>query len=585
VAITSNAMAHRGKHSCGHPPSYVCCSGDETVEFRVVVLIETRNHVDFSNLPRIRLTNFVMFEFDIFGEFTENNHHHHHGHHHHQHDQELKPHTHVAYHHVEAACAEDVEKLCSPNLDVLSLPHPSSGDLFLDWVIFAPPSDRIPPELEDFPVFMNRLFDSVFEPRSVDVSTLWFEDAEQNEPHMVIDSAVSRLAMNKQPEEIPLLAHQLQKYGEGLLHDAEVHGELHQRMARRLTELDPMTIRQHAALPFGCPKNRCLREAFADHKVSNECARSLEVLDRTFVMENDLDRRQEIFFGMMWIYIAALAVMMILVARNLRANRGRRRLKQKILLAVYSNPTIRKQVEDELGESVGDLPPLSYYVMRLISAGGRDLKRRLRCIRRIHAVFLACSMALVFVAPFWVLPMCIMVTLVRVAQLCFVNSELEAEDCTCCCCAASPGMAKAGLLTKEQACCGCCQGTGICSPKCASCCGTAGCCSCCCASCCDGKCCCGPSHMKKVEEDCTCCCCGATSSLAKDGMLDAEQICCGCCKGTGKCSAACASCCGSGCSCNGKDCCCCDDSMESLGSDHVVSVKTTVYEGVPLQIV
>jgi hypothetical protein len=402
---------------------------------------------------------------------------------------------------------------------------------------------------------------------------------------MVIDSAVSRLAMNKQPEEIPLLAHQLQLFGEGLLRDAEMHEERRLTMARRLTEMDPVTIQRHVSMPFGCPKNRCLREALADHKLSNECARSIEVLDRTSVMENDLDRRQGIFMGMTWIYIASLALLMIVVAQNYRAGRGRRRLKQKILLAVYSNPAIRKQVEDELGESVGDIPPLSYHVMRMISAGGQDLKRRMRCIRRVHGVFLACSMTLVFVAPFWVLPICITVTLVRVAQLCCVNSELETGDCMCCCCAASPGMAKAGLLNEEQACCDCCRGTGICSQKCADCCGSAGCCCCCCSSCCNGECCCGPSEMKKVQEDCTCCCCAATSSLAKKGMLSAEQECCGCCKGTGECSTACASCCGSGCCCNGKDCCCCDDYLKGRGSKHVVLAKTAIYEGVPMQVV
>ncbi|KAG7364709.1 hypothetical protein IV203_037911 [Nitzschia inconspicua] len=480
-------------------------------------------------------------------------------HHYHRHHDHLKPHTHVAYHHVESACAEDVELLCSPEPDMLfSLPHPSSGDPFLDWVLFAPPSDHPPPELQDFPVFMNRLFDSVLEPRSPQISILWFEQAEKEEPHMVIDSAVSRLATDMQPEEIPLLAHQLQHFGQEILRDVEIHDERHRRMARRLTEMDSGKVQLHASLPYGCSKNRCLREAFAEHKVSNECARSMEILERTFSLENELDRRQEIFIVMMWIYIAALASLMLLVGRNYQARRGRRRLKQKIILAVYSNPAIRKQVEEELGESVGDVPPLSYHVMRMITAGGSELKRRLRCVRRIHAFFLVGLMTLVFVAPFWVLPICILVTMVRVAQIGCINDELEAEDCASCCCAASPGMAKAGLLTEEQACCGCCKGTGICSQQCASCCVSAGCCSCCCSSCCNGKCCCAPSQMKYIEEDCTCCCCGASASMAKAGLLTDKQACCNCCKGTGKCSAACASCCGNGCDCNGSDCCCCD---------------------------
>jgi hypothetical protein len=503
----------------------------------------------------------------------------------------LKPHTHVAYHHVESACAADVENMCSPKQDVLALPHPSSGDPFLDWVLFSPPFAPPPPEVEDLSLFMNRVFDSVFEPRyAPQISVVWFQEAVAEEPDMVIDSAVARLAADKQPEEIPELAHQLQHFGQGLLHDAQVHGERH-RMARRLTEMDPMTIQHYVALPFGCSKNRCLREAFEKHQVSRECAHSIHVLERTFVLENELDRRQGIFIGMMWIYIGALALLMMLVARNYRARRGRRRLKQKILLAVYGNPAIRKQVEDELEESIGEVPPLSYHVMRLLSAGGKDLKRRMRCLRQFHAILLICLMALVFVAPFWVLPICIVVTLVRVAQLCFVNSELEAEDCTCCCCAASPGMAQAGILSEEQACCACCKGTGICSPKCASCCGSAGCCSCCCSSCCEGKCCCAPTQPKMAEDDCTCCCCDASPSLAKAGLLTDEQACCGCCKGTGKCSDSCAACCGGGgsgcccgccCSCCSSGCCC---QMKGYESEHVVTSKVLIYEGIPLQVV
>ena len=514
----------------------------------------------------------------------------------------MKPHTHVAYHHVESACAADVETLCSPKDAFLSMakPHPTSGDPFLDWVLFAPASDPPPQEVQDVQMFMDRVMESILQPPSPPVPVFWVQHVVFEEP-TVVDAAVSRLAADKEPEEIPQLAHQLQKYGEGLLHDTDAaasnNGERH-HMARRLMEMNTKTIQNHVSLPFGCARNRCLREAYESHRVSRECAHSMHVLEKTFVLENELDRRQGVFLGMMWLYICALALLMVLVARNYRARRGRRRLKQKILLAVYSNPAIRKQVEDELGESVGDVPPLSYHVMRLITAGGQDLKRRLRCVRRVHALFLTFLMLLVFAAPFWVLPICIMVTLVRVAQLCCVNNDLEAEDCSCCCCAASPGMARAGLLTAEQECCNCCRGTGICSPKCASCCGSAGCCSCCCSSCCAGKCCCAPTNKVNVKDDCTCCCCGATTSMAKAGLLTDEQACCGCCKGTGKCSDACAACCGGGGSCccgGGSGCCCgcccsCCSSgdccqKKGRGKKHVVSARKVVYEGVPLQVV
>jgi len=334
--------------------------------------------------------------------------------------------------------------------------------------------------------------------------------------------------------------------------------------------------------------------------------------------------------ALMWVYIAALCVLLLQLARRMRSQRSKRHLRMRILQAVYNNDEIKRQVEDDLGHSVGNVPPLPLHALSLIGRGGDDLKQALRCMRRVHMVILVVMLVLIFVAPFWVLPFCIVVSIVRVAELCLLpNNTVESEcaccccgatsgnadyvlmqddeccacckgtgvcspscadccgpksldnscetrccskgmvvqDCTCCCCGASPSQARDGTLTVEQACCNCCQGTGVCCAECASCCGNGGCCS-------------NKKGTSETSGDCCCCCCcGATPSQARDGTLTVEQACCNCCKGTGTCSPACASCCGGG-----------DDNVQRCapkgrGQKHVVPVRNEVYCGVPLQVV
>jgi len=562
-----------------------------------------------------------------------------------EHEADLKnlPHTHVMFHHVETACAADVKKFCEATPAPVALPA-TTGDPFLDWLFIpmAPP----PPDIRDLTRMMDRIFDPVFIQPSRDYVTLFWVEEPQHAPQFLIDSVAAKAAEQRQAEEIPQLVHDLQKYGNDLLsmHDQD---SFEHSMARRLTEIDATTIQHHLHLPFGSAKNLCLRKAFADGSLSPECKSSIQEMESTFVLESQLGHRQGLFLGMMWVYIGTLCILLFQLARKMQSQRAKRQLRMRILQAVYSNPEIKRQVEDDLGQSVGFVPPISVHALTLLGPGKKDLKEALRCIRRVHMIVFALLLTLIIVAPFWVLPICIVISVLRVVELCFIPNNSGDGECECCCCGATTIDAENGTLTEEQQCCNCCKGTGVCTPTCADCCGPKSrcsdscglvtesccmnkdkdvnecnccccgatssqfrdgtltadqvCCNCCkgtgvctptCADCCGtGGCCCKSTtagntkeNTKTLVEECTCCCCGSTPSMARDGNLTTDQVCCNCCKGTGVCSASCASCCGNGCCCGGgEEQQACH--MKGRGQKHVVSVRNKVYCGVPLQVV
>jgi hypothetical protein len=478
---------------------------------------------------------------------------------------------------------------------------------------------------------MDRLFDPLFfEPSRDFVTVFWIEEPHQA-PQFLIDSVAAKAAQARQPEEIPQLANDLQKYGNELLlrHD---ENSFQYRMARRLTELDATTIQNNVNLPFGYTKNRCLRQALANGKLSRGCAASIQEMQKTYTLESQLEKRQDVFMALMWVYIAALSVLLLQLARRMRSQRSKRHLRMRILQAVYNNHEIKRQVEDDLGHSVGNDPPLSLHALSLIGRGGEDLKDALRCMKRVHMVMLVVMVVLILVAPFWVLPFCIVVSIVRVVELCLLPNNTVESECACCCCGATSGNADYVLLQDDE-CCACCKGTGVCSPSCADCCGPKSldnscetrccskgmvtqecnccccgaspsqardgtltveqcCCNCCkgtgvccaaCAACCGkGGCCSSKEGTCETSNDCTCCCCGATPSQVHDGTLTMDQVCCSCCKGTGSCSAACAACCGNDCCSSSKegicetsdDCtCCCCGATPSQAHDGILTVE------------
>jgi len=244
----------------------------------------------------------------------------------------LKPHTHIAYHHVENACAADVEKICDEAILF-------SGDPFFNWVF----SSSTTPEIYDLNHFIDQMFDSVLVSSASQSSASFFYGVDPT--LIIVDLGVARLAAEKQPEEIPQLAHQLQTYGATMLHNLE-DGSEQFRMARRLTEMDTKTINYHVQLPFG-PKNCCLRNAFEQQRVSPECAISISSLEKTFVFEDKLSRRQEAFASMMWIYVTTLTVLTIMLALRVR-----KQDEAEVDESIDSNNHVEEGVYYALGDNV-----------------------------------------------------------------------------------------------------------------------------------------------------------------------------------------------------------------------------------------
>jgi hypothetical protein len=345
---------------------------------------------------------------------------------HHGHEEAFhnRPHSHVMFHHVESACAADVEKFC----DVQGGASPqSTGDPFLDWIFlpFAPP----PPEIRDLGMILDRLFDPRFLEPSLEHVTFFFVEQPHHEaPHFLIDSAAAKVAKEREPEEIPQLAHDLQRYGNNMLKQFDEDSSFHYKMARRLSEMDAKTIQHHVKLPFGCAKNQCLRRALVEGKLSKECQSNIERLEATFILEAQLEQRQALFYGMMLVYLCTLVILAIMVHRKMGSLRSNRRLGEQILHAVYNNPATRRQVELDLGHSVGTVPPV---LRRAFDPNCRE--RGFGFVKRAKAAVFLVLIALLIFAPFWVLPVCIMLSVLRVIRLCRLPTQ--SSDCTygCCC--------------------------------------------------------------------------------------------------------------------------------------------------------
>ena len=498
----------------------------------------------------------------------------HHEHHHHSDGDHnsMRPHTHIAYHHVEMACAADVERLCPVEQPSLLF----FDDPILNWLLMPTgPSPPIP-ELDNIGPLIDQMMESALA-MPITFSVVVIEDSQEESQMMappaeqVVETFVSKMAQ-EQPEEIPLLAQQLVQHGHQVLEQDDATEEL-RHLARRLTEVKPDQMYHGVHLPFGCSRNRCLMAASQEGMVSGPCLATMTQLQQVNEMEIILEEQQGDFLTMMWVYCLLLIMALVLMGRRYAQNKANRQLKLRILKAVYANPSIKAQLEQDLGESVGNVPPVSYHALRMMGAGGMALRRKIQCFRRVRIVFFLVLSSMVIFAPFWVLPICIVVSAIRVAVLCCAPAPVR--ECTCCCCGVSTEDVTNGLVTDAQACCNCCVGTGVCSPACASCCGNDGC------SCGDEDCCCcNADSNSKIVKGCgsggCCCCCGASPEQVATGTLTDAQACYCCCSGTGCCS-------------GDSSCCCCsgDDTVapKGRGQKHVFQAKEGIYEGVPIQVV
>lgn len=340
-----------------------------------------------------------------------------HGIHNEEHPYQNKPHSHVAYHHVEQACAKDVENFCTAPTEQHPLLMP------MDWAF---PSDR---ELMDIAQTMDRMMESFFSMPSPDhhfgTITIYTPEMIHQSPkratvhdlNFVADSTASQLASQTKPEEIPQLAKKLNSYGEHLMASSQ-EGRPDHHIGRRLTEMDAETLGTHVRLPFGCHKNACLMKM--RNRVSPECARSLKELESISYLEDRLEEHQATQMMYMLVYFALLITFLALVVKKARMGQKKALFGHKILEVIYANPKLKRQVELEMGQSVGEHAPVPHM--------GRKIKEQFAEMQRTRFLFLLAIVYAFVAAPFMILPLCILAMFFRVLYMCVIVHQKDGDE-------------------------------------------------------------------------------------------------------------------------------------------------------------
>jgi len=252
------------------------------------------------------------------------------------------------------------------------------------------------------------------------------------------------------------------------------------RMARRLTEVRPDMYKEAPPLPlpFGCPRNRCLISHFKQSETSAGCSRALDgaMKLRKFEHAHHLQMEQkqvEVFFSFTFLYMVLAAITLALVVRHFgkyhKRAHAQMELLRKVVQVVYSNPTIRESIETELKEDIGVVPPLPPHI--LTRMGGHGPSVGFFMCKSFKLAVLMIVLGLLFTDPFLAMPVLTVLMCMRCLQFSFCPPKPRTMMCSCCCCAATTEDVKNGTLTKDQECCTCCKGTGVCPVTCASCCG------------------------------------------------------------------------------------------------------------------
>jgi len=223
--------------------------------------------------------------------------------------QQLDPDTLKAMSSIKQACERDVDRLC---------PDPSAMFLNSRAFIFESPPDPIldlmmnpsapPPLLMDVNFVLDAMITQALSfsnehPAPV-IRTFHFGTIEGTEifensfrftaplfadggkieddeiPEKILDSMVQTL-VDKSHEESAAVVERIVRHGNDLLLKTNHRDDDFVRMARRLTQTAESSGRRsvHTPLPFGCPRNRCLVNAFEQGAVSPVCARAMTVAE------------------------------------------------------------------------------------------------------------------------------------------------------------------------------------------------------------------------------------------------------------------------------------------------------------------
>lgn len=459
------------------------------------------------------------------------------------------------------------------------------------------------------------------------VSSSATPDESPSHEHAMAEQALSHIAAMTDMHTMDDTAEHVQHHAQWILQHPETT-DTQRRLARRLQAVatpDALLEQRRNFLPFGCPRrNQCLQRIYQQRLVSPPCGLALQRLENVRAIQHlesvqRYHEQQFVLKHLLLLYLLVLATMAVLYCRRGAQIRQTRRLKRRILTAVYSQPALKAAIETELGESIGTVPPLRWRALMKFGLHGREYRAWSKIARRVWLATVMCSAALLVVAPTLFLPLC--VTMAAALFWCAISTRSPVRVCACCCCGASTEDVKNGTLTQDQECCGCCQGTGVCAPSCASCCGNdddtddKG---CCCCSCCGGAgccCCCSSGSGKSTSGGCCgCCssCCSSSSPKNDGGAAVSGGGCCGggggdgcCCCGGGSTSGSCScstkkkktkacSCCGGSgcCCCSGVACCvtdckCCSgtESHHNCNKPSAIIPNLCIYEGIPLQVV
>uniref|UniRef100_A0A6T9YB54 Uncharacterized protein n=1 Tax=Asterionellopsis glacialis TaxID=33640 RepID=A0A6T9YB54_9STRA len=421
---------------------------------------------------------------------------------------------------IERDCTRDVDYLCSEN--PFGVPMTRMQDPMLDWIM--QPSAPLP-ILDTTPLdqMLNDMMNSII---SMPPPMLEFRPSEENheeKPHQVVDDVFHSMltslaehvaessasadepeatettseekgpvtketartsgddsqAYSSLPPPPPVFdpiqfTKQLAGHGHQILEKEE--NEDKRRLARRLTEVEPDMFRQsYGHLPFGCHKNRCLINALEHGKTSPKCAATLRQSQQAMqeqmvtrkIKSQQVKDEQETFVAMVYIYGLLVIGTMILVVRRLHLTHSteKRRLKVRILQLVYNRPELKSQIEKELGENLGSVPPFHPFFLAGMGAGARERIEHWKQLRMVRFVVWVGLAWMAIVNPLLAMVFLILMMGAQFLKLLCCPRKLK-EDCTCCYCGLSTADVQTGVHTD----CHVCNGTGVCAPTCDRCC-------------------------------------------------------------------------------------------------------------------